>query len=165
MHATTQSTEAERQGNALSLATLTLDWTFLFWQTMLFAAIVLTQNLAVGVVLSFAIMVIWKRWSDWREAVVALFILACVLASSRRPGLQHWKMLRCSMLASSSLRNAKQFRGMPISERRGSVGLLLVVLFATGLRCFSDMCWRGWRRRCFCLRCGGPWLCWAGQSP
>ena len=112
---------------------MTLDWTFLFWQTMLFAAIVLTQNLAVGVVLSLAIMVIWKRWSDWREAVVALFILACVLASSRAAGLQHWKMLRLFYAGLIFLEAAKQFRGMPISERRGSVGLLLVVLFATGL--------------------------------
>ena len=133
MNATTQSAESERQRNALSLATLTLDWTFLFWQTMLFAAIVLTQNLAVGVVLSFAIMVIWKRWSDWREAVVALFILACVLASSRAAGLQHWKMLRLFYAGLIFLEAVKQFRGMPISERRGSVGLLLVVLFATGL--------------------------------
>ncbi len=131
----TQSELAEsgEQADSLSLKSLPLYWKFVFWQTLLLAFIVWMQNVAVGASLSLAMMVLWKRWSDWREAVVALFILACVLASSREAGLQYWKTLRLFYAGLVVLEAVRQFRKTPFSLRSGSIGLLLVVLLGTGI--------------------------------
>ena len=135
MRATTQSelAESEEQGVSLSLKSLPLDWKFVFWQTLLLAFIVWMQNVAVGASLSLVMMVLWKRGSDWREAVVALFILACVLASSREAGLQYWKTLRLFYAGLVVLEAVRQFRKTPFPLRRGPIGLLVVVLLGTGI--------------------------------
>ena len=70
------------------------NWQFILIQCILVFLIIRIQNIAVGVPLGTIAFLIWRRVWGNREAVVAIFILVCVLASSREPGLAYWKNLR-----------------------------------------------------------------------
>ncbi|MGB2423617.1 MAG: O-antigen ligase family protein, partial [Flavobacteriales bacterium] len=67
-----------------------------------------------------------------REAVIALFCLACVLASSREPGLSVWKMLRLVPASLMVLEAMRIFRSEDQAFRRRILrwGALLVALTA-----------------------------------
>ena len=131
-----QSTSAEDVGLTgiePRLAALPLDWTFVLWQGALMLGTFLVPNAATGVVLSAMMLMLWKRKAGWREAVVAMFVVACVLASSRAGGLQYWKPLRLVFAALVVVEALRAFRGMPTMNRRSSVGFVLMMVLCTGM--------------------------------
>lgn len=119
--------------SSLVLSELRLDWRLIVLQSTLLSLIAFIPNLALGTVLSFSMLALWRRWSNWREAVVAMFVLACVLASSRVVGLQYWKILRLLFAFLIFIEALRRLRGMSFSERRKSIGFLVVVWICTGL--------------------------------
>ena len=137
-----QSTSAEDVGLTgiePRLAALPLDWTFVLWQGALLLGMFLVPNAAAGIVLSSVMLILWKRKAGWREAVVAMFVVACVLASSRSGGMQYWKQLRLVFAALVFVEALRAFREMPTMKRRSSVGFVLMVVLCTGIPAvFSD---------------------------
>jgi len=60
----------------VDLSTLPLDFRFVVMQASLLAGFVFFPNSVVGAAMSLGMLILWKRWSSWREAVVAVFIVA-----------------------------------------------------------------------------------------
>ena len=121
------------------LATLPVDWAFVLWQGALMVGMFLLPGAATGIVLSSVMLMLWKRKAGWREAVVAMFVVACVLASSRSGGMQYWKPLRLVFAALVFVEALRTFREMPTMKRRSSVGFVLMVVLCTGIPAvFSD---------------------------
>lgn len=121
------------------LAALPLDWTFVLWQGALLLGMFLVPNAAAGIVLSSVMLSLWKRKAGWREAVVAMFVVACVLASSRSGGMQYWKQLRLVFAALVFVEALRAFREMSLMARRSSMGFVLMVVLCTGIPAvFSD---------------------------
>ena len=118
---------------SVDLSTLPLDFRFVVMQSALLAGIVLVPTLVVGAALSLGMLILWKRWSSWREAVVALFIVACVLASSRVGGLQYWKMLRLFFAALVFWEFLRKFKEGTVVDRRHALGFAVVVVLCTGI--------------------------------
>ena len=102
-------------------------------QSALLAGIVFVPNLVVGAVLSLGMLILWKRWSSWREAVVAVFIVACALASSRAGGLQYWKMLRLFYAALMFWEFLRTFKEGTVGDRRNAMGFVTVIALCTGI--------------------------------
>ena len=118
---------------SVDLSTLPLDFRFVVMQSALLAGIVLVPTLVVGAALSLGMLILWKRWSSWREAVLALFIVACVLASSRVGGLQYWKMLRLFFAALVFWEFLRKFKEETVADRRHALGFTVVVVLCTGI--------------------------------
>jgi len=116
-----------------SLSKLDLDWKFVMWQMGLLLCVVLYPNIAIGVLCSMAMLVLWKRWSTWREAVIGVFCVACILASSRVPGLQYWKMWRLFYASLVVLESLRKMREMAFQERRSTLGFVVVIFMCTGI--------------------------------
>ena len=125
--------EVGQNENSLRLSSVPLDWRFVFWQVTLIAGVLLFQGAVTGTVLSLAMLLLWKRWADWREAVVALFIVACVLASSRYGGLQYWKMLRLGFAGLVFIEAIRTLSELPLEMRRGSLTFTALVAVCTGI--------------------------------
>ena len=125
--------EVGRNENSFRLSSVPLDWRFVFWQVTLIACVLLFQGAVTGTFLSLAMLLLWKRWADWREAVVALFIVACVLASSRFGGLQYWKMLRLGFAGLVFIEAIRTLRELPLELRRGSLTFTALVAVCTGI--------------------------------
>jgi len=102
-------------------------------QAFLLAGIVFVPNSVVGAALSLGMLILWKRWSSWREAVVAVFIVACVLASSRAGGLQYWKMLRLFFAALVFWEFLRKLKEGTVVDRRNALGFATVVVLCTGI--------------------------------
>lgn len=115
------------------LAALPLDWTFVLWQGALMLGMLLVPSAATGIILSSVMLILWKRKAGWREAVVAMFVVACVLASSRAGGMQYWKSLRLVFAALIFVEALRAFREMPTMNRRSSVGFVLMMVLCTGM--------------------------------
>lgn len=126
-------TEVGRGDTFTRLETTPLDWSFVLWQMVLMTGMLLVQNAVTGVVLSAAMLLLWKRWGGWREAVVALFVVACVLASSRTGGLQYWKTLRLVFAGLLFLEAVVTFRNLSGELRRGSLAFIVLIVLCTGI--------------------------------
>lgn len=134
--AQSQSTSAEDVGLTgiePRLTALPLDWAFVFLQGALMLGMLLFPSAATGIMLSSVMLILWKRKAGWREAVVAMFVVACILASSRAGGLQYWKPLRLVFGALVFVEALRAFRGMSTNERRSSVGFVLMMVLCTGM--------------------------------
>ena len=117
----------------MDLSTLPLDFRFVVMQASLLAGIVFFPNSVVGAAMSLGMLILWKRWSSWREAVVAVFIVACVLASSRAGGLQYWKMLRLFFAALVFWEFLRKLKEGTVVDRRHAIGFATVVVLCTGI--------------------------------
>ena len=109
------------------------DWRLIIVQALLLIAIVEVQSIATGLVIGFLLYRNWAKSWGKREAVVGIFVLACVLASSREGGLQYWKNLRLVPAAMVFLEALKVFREAPTEERRTLLRWVGVIVFCTGL--------------------------------
>lgn len=95
--------------------------------------VVLAPNVATGLVgFAFWLFVV-SRAVNWREAVVAALVLACVLASSRESGLQYWKTLRLVPAALAGLEALRIFRRADQAFKRRQIGWLATIVLCTGL--------------------------------
>lgn len=95
--------------------------------------ILIFQNVAFGGILSLSMYFLWQKRENRREAVVALFIFACVLASSREGGLQYWKIWRLFFAFLVVLEAVRVFSTMAQTKRQNSLGFALLVVFCTGV--------------------------------
>ena len=109
-----------------------LDVKFVILQCLNVAGIVMLQQLAIGLGLAAVFFFSWQRKFGRREGVIALFCLACVLASSRELGLNAWKTLRLLPAVLLMLEAISIFRAADLEFRRRILrwGVLLVVLTA-----------------------------------
>lgn len=78
----------------VGLNDLTIHWKWVFGMVGFWAILALLPNVVLGV----AFFVLWfftvqRKWGR-REAIVSLFLVTCVLANSREPEMQFWKMFR-----------------------------------------------------------------------
>tara|TARA_B110000003_G_scaffold202232_1_gene200889 strand:+ start:1395 stop:2717 length:1323 start_codon:yes stop_codon:yes gene_type:complete len=76
------------------LDSMSLDWKWILGMLVGWMGVVFFPSLFIGV----AFFVLWctasyRKWG-WREAIVSLFLVSCVLANSREVGMQYWKLLR-----------------------------------------------------------------------
>lgn len=116
-----------------STGVTSMDWKFVLIQGLLLFGIVQVQTLVVGLLAGALMLTVWRRKWDDREAVVALFMLACVLASSREPGLQYWKTLRLIPAALLFLEALKVFRHAEMHQRRSWVKWVMLIVVLTGV--------------------------------
>lgn len=101
--------------------------------TMSLVAVVIAANLFTGLLgLAFWLFVV-ARFANWREAVVTCFAFSCVLASSREPGLQYWKMLRLIPAALVALEALKIFQLERQHFRRRHIFWLATIVLCTGI--------------------------------
>lgn len=109
-----------------------LDVQLVLVQSLCLAGIVLLQHVVSSVVLSAVFFFSWQRRFGRREAVIALFCLSCVLASSRLPGLAIWKTLRLVPASLLMLEAMNIFRSADQVFRRRILrwGALIVALTA-----------------------------------
>ena len=109
-----------------------LDVQLVLVQSLCLAGIMLLQHVVSSVVLSAVFFFSWQRRFGRREAVIALFCLSCVLASSRLPGLASWKTLRLVPASLLMLEAMNIFRSMDQIFRRRILrwGALIVALTA-----------------------------------
>lgn len=109
-----------------------LDVKLVVFQGLCIAGIVLLQHVLASVALAVAFYFFWQRTFGRREAVIALFCLGCVLASSREPGLSMWKMLRLVPASLMMLEAMHIFRSQDQAFRRRILrwGAFLVLLTA-----------------------------------
>ncbi len=128
-----QTSDSSLSESPVNLRVLPVDWRFVVTQSVLLAAVVFLSNPIGGAVLSMGMLILWKRWSSWREAVVAVFIVACVLASSRLGGLQYWKMFRLFFAALVFWEFLKKLKAGTVEDRRNAIGFVTVVVLCTGL--------------------------------
>ena len=110
-----------------------MDWRFLAIQGLLFFLVVQVQNIGVGIIGGALMLFVWRRRWDQREAVIALFMVSCVLASSREPGLQYWKNLRLLPAALLLLEALKTFRHAQLNQRRSWTNWVIFILVLTGV--------------------------------
>lgn len=109
---------------------LAVEWRFVFVQAGLLFLLVRFQNVGVGLLTASIFFLFWKRRFDYREAVVALFIVACVLASSREPGLQYWKNLR---LLPAALLFVDALKSLRFVEARARSAIIRWIVFVASL--------------------------------
>lgn len=96
-------------------------------------AVVVVPNLATGL-LGFGFwLFLVSRLANWREAVVVSLVFACVLASSREPGLQYWKMLRLLPAGLAGIEALRILRSETQAFRRRQLGWLVTILLCTGI--------------------------------
>ena len=109
-----------------------LDVQLVLVQSLCLAGIVLIHHVVSSVVLSAVFFFSWQRRFGRREAVIALFCLSCVLASSRLPGLALWKTLRLVPASLLMLEAMSIFRSVDQVFRRRILrwGALIVALTA-----------------------------------
>ena len=101
--------------------------------TLSLIAVVVVPNLATGL-LGFGFwLLLVSRLANWREAVVAALVLACVLASSREPGLQYWKTLRLFPAGLVGVEAMRILRSEPQAFRRRQLGWLVTIVLCTGI--------------------------------
>ena len=112
---------------------MSFDWKFVACQASLLMGILIFQNVAFGGILSLSMYFLWQKRENRREAVVALFIFACVLASSREGGLQYWKIWRLFFAFLVVLEAVRVFSTMAQTKRQNSLGFALLVVFCTGV--------------------------------
>lgn len=112
---------------------MSFDWKFIACQAALLTGILVFQNVAFGGILSLFMYFLWQKQCSRREAVVALFVFACVLASSREGGLQYWKIWRLFFALLVVLEAVRVFRTMAQMNRRKSLGFALLVVLCTGV--------------------------------
>ena len=112
---------------------VSFDWKFVACQASLLMGILIFQNVAFGGILSLSMYFLWQKRKNRREAVVALFVFACVLASSREVGLQYWKIWRLFFALLVVFEAVSVFKTMTKAKRRKSLGFALVVVLFTGL--------------------------------
>lgn len=109
-----------------------LDVQLVLVQSLCLAGIVLIHHVVSSLVLSAVFFFSWQRRFGRREAVIALFCLSCVLASSRLPGLALWKTLRLVPASLLMLEAMNIFRSADRDFRRRILrwGALIVALTA-----------------------------------
>ena len=109
-----------------------LDAKLVLIQALCVAGIVLLQHVVASVVLSVMFFFLWRRMFGRREAVIALFCLGCVMASSRLPGLMMWKTFRLVPASLLMLEAISIFRSVDQVFRRRILrwGVLLIALTA-----------------------------------
>jgi O-antigen ligase len=96
-------------------------------------AVVIVPNMATGL-LGFGFwLFLVNRLANWREAVVVSLVLACVLASSREPGLQYWKTLRLFPAGLAGIEALRILRSETQAFRRRQFGWLVTILLCTGI--------------------------------
>ena len=96
-------------------------------------AVVVVPNVATGL-LGFGFwLFLVSRIANWREAVVVALVLACVLASSREPGLQYWKTLRLLPAGLAGVEAMRILKSETQAFRRRQLGWLVTILLCTGI--------------------------------
>ena len=101
--------------------------------TLSLIAVVVVPNLATGL-LGFGFwLLLVSRLANWREAVVVSLVLACVLASSREPGLQYWKTLRLFPAGLAGVEAMRILRSETQAFRRRQLGWLVTIVLCTGI--------------------------------
>ena len=101
--------------------------------TLSLIAVVIVPNLATGL-LGFGFwLFLVCRLANWREAVVVSLVFACVLASSREPGLQYWKTLRLFPAGLAGVEAMRIFRSETQAFRRRQLGWLVTIVLCTGI--------------------------------
>ena len=101
--------------------------------TLFLIVIVVVPNLATGL-LGFGFwLLLVSRLANWREAVVVSLVLACVLASSREPGLQYWKTLRLLPVGLAGVEAMRILRSETQAFRRRQLGWLVTIVLCTGI--------------------------------
>ena len=101
--------------------------------TISLVAIVVVPNMATGLLGFCFWLFLVSRLANWREAVVVSLVLACVLASSREPGLQYWKTLRLLPAALAGVEAIRILRSETQAFRRRQLGWLVTILLCTGI--------------------------------
>ena len=127
------SLDSDALKNALELSKLSFNWKFVACQAALLMGILIFQNVALGAILSLSMYFLWQKRRNRREAVVALFVFACVLASSREGGLQYWKIWRLFFAFLVVLEAVRVFRTMAKATRQNLLGFALLVVLCTGV--------------------------------
>lgn len=101
--------------------------------TLSLIAVVVVPNLATGL-LGFGFwLLLVSRLANWREAVVVSLVLACVLASSREPGLQYWKTLRLLPAGLAGIEALRILRSETQAFKRRQLGWLVTIVLCTGI--------------------------------
>ncbi|MEC8335253.1 MAG: O-antigen ligase family protein [Bacteroidota bacterium] len=101
--------------------------------TLFLIVVVVVPNLATGL-LGFGFwLLLVSRLANWREAVVVSLVLACVLASSREPGLQYWKTLRLLPAGLAGVEAMRILRSETQAFRRRQLGWLVTIVLCTGI--------------------------------
>ena len=96
-------------------------------------AVVIVPNMTTGL-LGFGFwLFLVSRLANWREAVVVSLVFACVLASSREPGLQYWKTLRLFPAGLAGIEALRILRSETQAFRRRQFGWLVTILLCTGI--------------------------------
>ena len=96
-------------------------------------AVISLPNLITGLLaLAFWLRVLSSSFG-WREATIGAFMLSCILASSRDPGIQYWKPLRLLSAALMVLEAVKIFRSADVTFRREQMSWLLLITLCTGI--------------------------------
>ena len=96
-------------------------------------AVISLPNLITGLLaLAFWLRVLSSSFG-WREATIGAFMLSCILASSRDPGIQYWKPLRLLSAALMVVEAVKIFRSADVTFRREQMSWLLLITLCTGI--------------------------------
>ena len=96
-------------------------------------AVISLPNIITGLLaLAFWLRVLSSSFG-WREATIGAFMLSCILASSRDPGIQYWKPLRLLSAALMVLEAVKIFRSADVTFRREQMSWLLLITLCTGI--------------------------------
>ena len=101
--------------------------------TISLVAIVVVPNMATGLLGFCFWLFLVSRLANWREAVVVSLVLACVLASSREPGLQYWKTLRLLPAGLAGVEAMRIMRAETQTFRRRQLGWLVTIVLCTGI--------------------------------
>ena len=96
-------------------------------------AVISLPNIITGLLaLAFWLRVLSSSFG-WREATIGAFMLSCILASSRDPGIQYWKPLRLLSAALMVVEAVKIFRSADVTFRREQMSWLLLITLCTGI--------------------------------
>lgn len=96
-------------------------------------AVIVLPNLITGLLVFGFWLRILNANFGWREATIGAFILSCVLASSRDPGIQYWKPLRLLPAALLVLEAVKILRSADVSFRRHQLSWIFLIVLCTGI--------------------------------
>ena len=115
----------------VGLNNMSLDWRWVLGMVAFWVVLALLPNPLLGAAFFFLwFFTVQRKWGR-REAVVSLFLVACVLANSREPGMQYWKTFRLVAAGLLWLEGWRAFFQSEPKERRKWLSWGGMLLFCT----------------------------------
>lgn len=107
-----------QQWEDVGLNNMSIYWRWVLGMVGIWAVLTAVPNPFFGAVFFFIwYLTVHRKWGR-REAVVSLFLVSCVLANSREPGMQYWKMFRLVAAGLLWLESWRAFLKSEPKERR-----------------------------------------------